>query len=278
MQNEPNFEQMVKQAKTKSTLRTVVIAFLVTLSTLLILYGFIALGQWLMYKKMDEQAIVTMNTYSIYGANLTANSASYDHFFVAGTTKVHITKQIGQTSIPWDTVENFYTILGTESTIQSESTITVDEKMIEMNGHKEVSFQLPGTTSITDDTEQLAQLPDYTRLEVALSFDAPLPPEEVLRSYPESAWMWVPIQKQSSYFEGGIIAGREAYGFSVTDLSSLEFQVTDFQNKLIAQSRGFGAEEIEVAGVVLTGTLEQLRPYFERPEVTAVRAGVIIPY
>lgn len=278
MESEPNFEQMVKHAQKKSTLRTIGIAFLVTLFTLLLLYGVIAFGQWRMYTKMDKQAAETMATYSIQGANISADSVLYDQFFVAGTTKVQITKMIDGTLFPWESIEYFHTILGTEAVIQPEGTVTINEQSIETNGHQEVSFQLPGTESKADDRERLAVLPDYMRVEVALSFEEPVPPQEVLQRYPEASWLWVPVTAKSSYFEDGMIAGREAYGFSVISPSSLDFQLDEFQSKIQSRQIQLVSQDIEVAGVVVTGTLEELRPYFDDSEITSIRAGVIIPY
>ena len=274
MQNEPNFTQLVKKAQKRSTLRTVVIAFLVTLGTLLLIYGLLALGQWNMYKKMDEKVTETMNTYNILGANLSAQSASYDHFFVAGTTKVQITKQIGDTLLPWQTVETFHTILGTESVIQPGGTIVVDENHLEVNGHQELSFQVAGTPSKLDDRERLAELPEYMRTELALSFKKMMTPEEALAAFPDTTWFWVPIANS----EKNVVPGSEAYGFSATSKENLASAVEAFEQQLKAEGLELETEDVMVSGVVITGTLGELWAYLPSPEIIAVRNGVIIPY
>ena len=274
MQNEPNFTQLVKKAQKRSTLRTVVIAFLVTLGTLLLIYGLLVLGQWNMYKKMDEKATETMNTYSILGANLSAQSASYDHFFVAGTTKVQITKQIGDTLLPWQTVETFHTILGTESVIQPGGTLVVDEDRLEVNGHQELSFQVAGTTSTIDDRERLTELPDYMRVELALSFNKMITPEEALQAFPDTTWFWVPTANS----EQSVVPGSEAFGFSATSKENLESAVDAFEQQLKAEGLELETDDVMVSGVVISGTLGELRSYLTKPEIIAVRNGVIIPY
>lgn len=307
-EQDDKFADLVKIARNRSVKRSIIISMLVTIGTIIILWGLLYVGQHFMYERMYKDADTTNDYYRMYGANVYPNGTTYDYFFVAGSSTVTAHKEVNGHLIGWDSRSNFYTILGTKALFQNNSYIAVNESTYK-NDHEMVKFHLPNEEAINNDLSYLEKLPGYYSVEVALSFDREIPLKEVEETFPTSSWLWL---LEDELYEDAVVSkvslkdfkdslnftpdfsevdGDRVLGFSVEQNISFKESATQFitflqhksEDSLKAEEvlqtlKQFDDDEIPIAGVVLTGTVDEILPYTKKEAVRVVRTGIIIPY
>jgi len=228
--SDESFQHLVKSAKRKSVKRIIIVSISVFISIVLILWGLIAMGQYIMYKEMDKQSTQNYTNSLFTGANIQTNSTNYDHFFLAGTTKSNQIKDINGHQIKWGTIEHFYTILGTKAYVENNSYINGYN-----NNYRVFQFYPYTEPKIENDLAYLKTLPPFYNVEVAVSFTQEVTFEEMIKQFPTAQWAWI---IQSGLFESieeekeqaekmkkklptfitknyGLVNGDSAYGFQI---------------------------------------------------------------
>ncbi|MFJ7951711.1 sigma factor regulator N-terminal domain-containing protein [Lysinibacillus sp. NPDC096418] len=183
---DPTFQNLVRTAKRKSLKRIILISFSVTVSIALLVYAFIALGQYFMYKEMDKQSTLNYLESTFTGANLQVNSTSYDHFFLAGNTKSPIYKNVNGHEVNWGIREHFYTILGTKAPVNNSHSSNGYR-----NNQRVLKFYPYTESKIEDDLDYLKTLPPFYSVEVGLSFTKELTIDEMASKFPTAQWAWI---------------------------------------------------------------------------------------
>ncbi|MDQ0271691.1 anti sigma factor C-terminal domain-containing protein [Cytobacillus purgationiresistens] len=301
-----DFSDLVRKAKRKSIKRSVIISLLVTLTVLILLWALLYIGQYFMYERMLKDTDETNDYYQMYGANVHSNGATFDYFFVAGRSHAYAYKEVNGHLINWDSRSTFHTILGTKAVLNTSSFIGVDESSYK-NDYKMVKFHLPNEEAVYDDLSYLRTLPEFYSVEIGLSFHEEIPISEVVKAFPTASWVWLlqdDLYEEASSFKDmnqGVslsfkqdfseIDGDEALGFSIEQNASFEESAKQYTTFLQERSdhvsdakevlktlEQYDLDQIPVAGVILTGTVEEVLPYTTKEPVSVVRTGVVIPY
>ena len=314
-EQDEQFSSLVKSAKRKSLKRTIIISCIVTILTLILLWATLYIGIYFMYKNMDTHVQESYESNHFRGANLEAGGTLYDHYFIAGTTTTSFYKQVGPHLIDWDTIKNFYTILGTDTRLQTSSAFGVGEKMYQ-NNHQLMAFHIPEEETTKNDLDYIMSLPDFYNIEVAVSFKKEINLEEMWQQFPTAQWAWliedglrndiVEEKKQyeemkEEHGENSTFSNKDysevveynAYGFPIfhneyfTNNPGQSAQIykeqanlmNSYEANIIGKTIGdIPVEEWSIAGVVLTGKKEDILPYLLQDSVRTVRTGVIVPY
>ncbi|WP_203361952.1 anti sigma factor C-terminal domain-containing protein [Bacillus sp. REN10] len=309
MKNKSIFEQddafsdLVKKAKRKSIKRNIIISLLVTISTLVFLWILLYIGQYFMYERMYEDTEETNDGYRMYGANVYPSGASYDYFFVVGRSNASAYKEVNGHLINWDSRSSFHTILGTKATVNTSSFIDENDSTYK-NDYKMVKFHLPNKETVHDDLSYLKTLPGFYSVEIALSFHKEIPLRDVEQAFPTASWVWL---LQDHLYEDSAstdqanslsvkqdfseVDGDQALGFPVEPNTLFKEGATQYTTFLKEKSedlvdakdvsqmlKQYDPDQIPIAGVILTGTVDEVLPYTTKPSVRVVRTGVIIPY
>ncbi|MBS4219955.1 anti sigma factor C-terminal domain-containing protein [Bacillus sp. FJAT-49711] len=300
-EKDDSFSDLVKKARRKSIKRSILISILVTISTLILLWAMLYIGQYFMYERMYKDVEEKNDYYQMYGANIYPGGATYDHFFVAGKSNASTYKEVNGHLINWNTMSDFHTILGMKASLNTSSYIGVNDRSYN-NNYKVVKFHLPKIEAFHNDLDYLESLPGFYSVEVALSFQEELTLSEVNQTFPTASWIWLlqdrlneeaAESQASSAFQKDFseIDGDHALGFPVEPSkpfkAGAEQYIHFLQGKLdelvdtkeaLEVLKQENPNQIPVAGVILTGTVDQVLPYTKQSSVRIVRTGVIIPY
>ncbi|MGE7090456.1 sigma factor regulator N-terminal domain-containing protein [Lysinibacillus sp. NPDC048646] len=278
------FQNLVKNAKRKSLKRIVFITISVIICFILLLWGLIATGQYFMYKEMDEQTTQNYLVNTFTGANIQGNGSNYDHFFLAGTTKSHMYKDVNGHQVSWLTREHFYTILGTKAAIYTDNTFQNSENTIYRNNQRVIQFYPYTQPKIEDDSAYLKSLPSYYSVEVALSFNKKLTLEEMAPLFPTAQWAWiiengllesideqekaekelaesqkqagidVPEMPSTNY---GLVNGDNAYGFEIIDSPAYSNNSFQSAEQFIDQIDMYAYDEKEALAILKEKMVER---------------------
>jgi len=278
--SDESFQHLVKSAKRKSVKRIIIVSISVFISIVLILWGLIAMGQYIMYKEMDKQSTQNYTNSLFTGANIQTNSTNYDHFFLAGTTKSNQIKDINGHQIKWGTIEHFYTILGTKAYVENNSYINGYN-----NNYRVFQFYPYTEPKIENDLAYLKTLPPFYNVEVAVSFTQEVTFEEVIKQFPTAQWAWI---IQSGLFESieeekeqaekmkkklptfipknyGLVNGDSAYGFQI-----LKDQPFQSAQNFLDEVATYGNDEQEALAILK----ERIKERGEGEDAT----GLSFPY
>ena len=314
-EQDDQFSSLVKSAKRKSLKRSIIVSSIVTIFILILLWAALYIAIYFMYKNMDTHVQVAYESNYFKGANTESGGTLYDHYFIAGTTTTSFYKQVGPHLIDWDTTKYFFTILGTDTRLQTNGAFGVGEKMYQ-NNQQLMAFHLPEQETTKNDLDYIMGLPDFYNIEVAVSFKKELPLETMWQQFPSAQWAWIiedglrnmKVEEKkrddelkeedgenSAHFNTDYSEVMEysACGFPIyhneyfTNNPAQSAQIykdkanlmSSYEAKVISETIGDQpVEEWSIAGVVLTGKKADLLPYLQQDSVRTVRIGVIVPY
>lgn len=282
---DPTFQNLVRNAKRKSLKRTILISISVIVCAALLLYALIWNGQYFMYKEMDKQSTLNHIESIFTGANIQGNSTSYDNYFLAGSTKSPLYKNVNGNEVDWGIQEHFYTILGTKALVNNNHASNGYR-----NNQRVLKFYPYTEPKIEDDLNYLKTLPPFYSVEVGLSFTKDLTLEEMVPQFPTAQWAWIiengllesieeqkeearkwdeqlaEQQKETSVdfskmpkTNYGLVNGDSAYGFQIRHspvLTNAPFQSAEdflFQVDMYAHNEKEVLEIMEARGDDITG-------------------------
>ncbi|MEI5908337.1 anti sigma factor C-terminal domain-containing protein [Bacillus spongiae] len=297
------FENLVKKAKRKSTIKTVLISLVISLFVITALY---VVGDWVMKVKMSKELEYDTNWTSIQGANIEEQGTSYDYTFFTAKSTRKIVKRVGNIPTPWQNEEKMFTVLGTSRIVNNggfSATGKITDKRIPFyfEGERVIEFYHPqGTYNyLFDDRELLPKMDDNTVAELAFSFDKAYSVKEIENIFKDhAAWFWVDTYSQEDIEEHneinqltrehGII-GDSAFGFPVDQepmsfITTLERLKADggqyeesaseiFLNITNGNQEELIPENLDIIGVVVTGTPSELKKYQDVPIIRGAILG-----
>lgn len=172
------------------------------------------------------------------------------------------------------------------------------------NGWREMLFYHPNVSykKYKDDEELIERMQGDKIYEVALSFDQPYKPSELFIQLPEMTWFWVDTysSKQLNEFQreakendwsSTFIREKEALGFSINtpfisihDLESeyeqflelLQMSISPDHLNAFNKMKDVKLEDVEILGVVVYGTTDELEEILANPNIKAASLGGVI--
>lgn len=298
-QPDNEFSKLVKKARRKSLLRSIVISISVTV---LFLGGLFWFGTYRMDQQVAETIANDGNWQFIKGANVESNGSMITNTPFSKTVTTEQNKEIAGVVIPWGQKMKTLSIFGTspaaQASILSSSTNTKDGRnTLYFQGERVVEFYYPTGTysSLPDDRSLLDEIPEHQVVEMAFSFDQPYSLNEVRKKFSDQlAWYWVDTASTIEKVETkNPINGNDAYGF----ISKIEEINEDAAERFIQQVEWLQKEgnqqqeaqrlydvltdsgkielsprNLKITGAVVTGTAEELKKFNDEP---IIRAGVL---
>ncbi|KAA0544611.1 hypothetical protein FZW96_19575 [Bacillus sp. BGMRC 2118] len=309
--NDKDFMNLVKKAKRKSTMRNIIISFIVTS---IVLFGLYALGSFVMQKKIEQKGQVDDAWNSIHGANIESQGTSYNYTPVSAIGTSTFFKDIAGVPVPWGKQERVFTIFGTSKRLSTDGASgsgSVGDERIPMYylGERELEFYHPDVyyKNVFDDRPLLNEMDENTLVEFAFSLDKGYTLEEIQQVFKENvAWYWVDtfseekIKDHSDQNKDKEITltdhttiGSDAYGFPHSKhpkadpasnfLATLDWLKSgDSDYKMAAEeiyhsiAKGKSEvkkEDLHIIGVVVTGTPSELKNYNNLPMIKAATIG-----
>lgn len=300
--NEPtNLKKQLRKAKTQQVIKTALLTMLVLFVLAPIFYKgtqFFAakqsdqLNQWL----WNYQAITAPNTQidsqviayaDVFGGEVTANRSKDIDGYIVPWSKI-----VGKYS--WVTFKIDYNDL-----YSGEYSGNGYYEYDRQTKQKMMSFYSPHVDNYRDGiTDELAGIvaTENHVIEAALSFDRPYPLSEVVKMIPDDlnlVWYW--LDSEEGVATEGYSAEREYYGFQPAvgdEQDSLNWfieaaQVYDVHGNnqmlqdIIKQNKDKKAEDVLLAGVVVTGQTKNFQSLVGQKWLRSTSAGVsaeIVPY
>lgn len=273
---EPAFESMVKRAKRRSLWKTILISFIVTL---VMLYGILAGGTWLMERKLEDTIERISLLSFVQGAGVEMTNTTITGFIGARLIQANYIKVIDDEPIVWNKENHLLTIFGNVSSWAENQLYLLNGRNY-LNNLRMVNFYSP-TQSVDGPNRNIFEdVPSDSKVELALSFKEPLSIKDVERYFRDHlAWVWVDA------FEDNV-SGDLAYGYTYSKETGADaaksFQTTIDQlaqqeEYYKAISDYFNNHDQNISGVLITGTAQELQKYIDLPIVRAADLGVTIP-
>ena len=202
----PTFQQSVRKAKRRQTIKFFIIG---SLSTLLILYALYLGASYALQKRIindnDEQILSEIKGANVYRSG----DKSFTYGFLNATSQVWIEKTIGDRTIIWNTIKEQIPALGSKKVIDNPRSVEssgFSDKLNRFvhynsfNGEREVEFYYPHVKYdyLPNELEIATNLDENTLAEVALSFDKPYTLKELeeLMGSEDVNWLWVNTEAQ----------------------------------------------------------------------------------
>ncbi|RLQ90082.1 anti sigma factor C-terminal domain-containing protein [Planomicrobium sp. Y74] len=295
-----DFSKLVKKAQRKSLIRTILVSVIVSA---LLFAGLMWLGTFLMYKNMEDENNYDYATGSIRGANVEMGGSLFNYTPFSAHAITSSTKYVAGVPVPWETREKVFTIFGSSRPVQAPSysgsgNIEDDRMVMYFQGERLVEFYSPELDYkfVPDERELLEEAGENQVVEMAFSFDAAYGVEEVEEIFLDQLnWYWVDVNGSADQGEEQQpVYGYEAYGFFqnrdalesaegfIQQMEWLRDEKGHFQEEAgriydvvggASSSEEVQAEELEVSGVVVTGSPEELMAFSELPMIRAAVLG-----
>lgn len=298
-QPDNEFSKLMKKARRKSLLRSILISISVTS---LFFGGLFWFGTYRMDQQVTEAIANDGYWQFVKGANVESHGSMVSNtpFFKTVTTEQN--KEIAGVVIPWGQHVKTFSVFGASPAVQASTISSSNTKdgrnTLYFQGERVVEFYYPTVTypSLPDDRNILDQIPEHLVMEMAFSFDQAYSINEVRKKFSEQlAWYWVdsasPSEKDNVKQP---ISGNDAYGFisrteEMNEDAAKRFiqQVKWLQKKGEAQqeahrlydvltdsgSTELSSENLKITGAVVTGTAEELKKFNEEPMIRAAVLG-----
>ena len=294
---------LVKKARRRSLFRNILVSFAVSL---LLLTGLYWLGSWIMQQRIETAVAYDSAWQYIRGANVEIAGSVYHYTPISASVTSRTTKVIEDVPIPWGEDETTFTIFGTTDTVSADAvtgrgSAGSERILYYFNGERMIEFYEPGRdyAFLPDDRTLLSEIRPGALTEVAFSFDRAYSIEEVREVFGEdAAWFWVNAATPGNPAPGAMpVPGALAYGFHAGDSPETGMALSFIrQLEWLRDEDGARQEEaerlydsltrdgemapapgdLEISGVVVTGTPEELEDYEELQMIRAAVLGATI--
>ncbi|WP_188074765.1 anti sigma factor C-terminal domain-containing protein [Planococcus sp. ANT_H30] len=293
---ENNKQDLVAEAKRKSTVRMTFISGLVSLFVLILIVLIkLQVTPWLLDRELAAQEVY----FDVYGANL----------FI-GPWEESIRLLDSEATAPqYKLVDGQPVYLGEISNSSRNREVYLspnDYETYNYSGEKVMNFIHPATsiTHVPMDVMKLDMFNDQQKIEMGISFDQPYSLSEVEAMLPEESvlqWAWVDVytdEEVKGNEPARVFTENEVIGFSMVDEAGtvLESPVEKFMESVVygKNHRGpykQGMEEIyeqlkqkdeveettiKIVGAVVVGKKEELQQFQNEPRVRASSIGAVI--
>ncbi|KQY90197.1 hypothetical protein ASD24_25185 [Paenibacillus sp. Root52] len=226
-----NISQMIKKAKWKSTIRTVLISLLVSV---IALFGLMLGNQYLTTKSFNRAMNSEQIMNQISGPNEVQTGQVNYSGILNGTLQTYTAKVIDGVPIPWSDKKynyqvfpflNFSTLSGDVSQLISLPDENMKKEGYEytrsyngLNGQREMLFYIPQVNyngKILNDLPLLQEMGSDKRVEMAISFDKDYSLNEVKKLTPPGltqTWYWVDTYDNKAFYDPYIDGnGNQSY-------------------------------------------------------------------
>ncbi len=172
------------------------------------------------------------------------------------------------------------------------------------NGWREMMFFHPNVfyQKYKDDEELIERMQGDKIYEVALSFKQPYKPSELFIQLPEMTWFWIDTysseqlnefqqEAKENDWSSTFIREEEALGFSINTpfisihdlegeyehfLELLQMSISPDHLNAFNKMKDTKLEDVEILGVVVYGTKDELEEILENPKIKASSLGGVI--
>ncbi|SDD83113.1 Sigma factor regulator C-terminal [Bhargavaea beijingensis] len=297
-----SYDDILKKAKKRSIRRTVIISFTITFIAFLLLATFLFFAYQNMNNSMEDYSELRLTESKIQGANINHDKITISYGIESAITQEQYIKNIAGLPFTWYNEQTLYKIYDAPTTIMDSSITSINGIHYYRNGQRVINFRYPTAGAANDDRDLLKNLPANSKVEVALSFKKAMKVEELADYFPNAQWVWVAdpeledriaeelrsVTDTEERKRMGYVIGDYAYGFKmekdvnkssgnfITSLKKLEKQ--HHQTAISILSKTTNPDDLEISGVVLTGTASELSSLNHMHLIQFVSVGVIIPY
>ncbi|WP_175639424.1 anti sigma factor C-terminal domain-containing protein [Metabacillus schmidteae] len=274
------FQRSIKKTRWKQ----IGLYTLISIITVMVCIVIIHLGtQYLIHKKIQADVVQQSsagNGDPVKGAGIIGSSTRYHYNIFSVTGETIYYKQIGNRQFVWDTVTKKYPAIGKVEVMDLGSGMTelnrIDEeakrsvRYNQLNNERIIDFYYPDIkyTFLPQELDIATELDENTLIEVALSFNKPMTPNDLgeVLGYKNVDWLWInsKTKKQMKKIEDmpgsdsvKVLNGDNAYGFGVTK----EHPYSDFP-----------IEDTMISGAVISGTPKELKRFLD---MNIIRTSVI---
>lgn len=302
MNENMDLKKQLRRAKALQVIKTA----LLTVLALLVLAPFIYKGtQFFAAKQSDQlnQWLWDYQTITAPNTQIDSQVISYADVF-GGEVTANRSKDIDGYVVPWSKIVGKYS----RFTTRVDTNELYSGEYSGSNGYYEydrqtkqkmMSFYSPHVDNYRDGiTDELAGIvaTENHVIEAALSFDQPYPLSEVVKMIPDDlnlVWYW--LDSEVGVATEGYSAEREYYGFQPAvgaEQDSLDWFIeaaesydtrvsSQMLQDIIKQNKGKKAEDVLLAGVVVTGQTKNFQSLVGQKWLRSTSAGVsaeIVPY
>ncbi len=291
------YQPTIKKAKKKSLKRTILVSIAVTLTTVIVGVVIFLAAHLYMQKTMTDYYNLQVSESAVRGANITLDNGGANSYGIeSAITQDQYRKNIDGIPYTWYNEQTLYKIYDKPTTLLDTTITSFDGEQYYRNGQRVMNFLYPRMKSSNDDIALLTSLDSKDKIEVAISFKEELPVDTMLEVFPTAQWAWVIDPMHRDSFDSSLkeigsnyvryVISEYAYGFSIQPESTIEQNVEEFKQGLQRLSEEQNNEErllekiqgeLQVGGIVITGTVEEILPMMEQEQVNYVSVGVIIP-
>ncbi|NYF26125.1 anti sigma factor C-terminal domain-containing protein [Sporosarcina sp. JAI121] len=291
------YQPTIKKAKKKSLKRTILVSIAVTLTTVIVGVVIFLAAHLYMQKTMTDYYNLQVSKSIVRGANITLDNGGASSYGIeSAITQDQYRKNIDGIPYTWYNEQTLYKIYDKPTTLLDTRITSFDGEQYYRNGQRVMNFLYPRMKSSNDDIALLTSLDSKDKIEVAISFKEELPVDKMLEVFPTAQWAWVIDPMNRDSFDSSLkeigsdyvsyVISEYAYGFSIQPESTIEQNVEEFKQGLQRLSEEQNNEErllekiqgeLQVGGIVITGTVEEILPMMEQEQVNYVSVGVIIP-
>ncbi|TCT26382.1 sigma factor regulator [Melghiribacillus thermohalophilus] len=309
LKKDSDFRSLAKKAKRNSNIRVVLISIVVSI---VVIFAFFYISSTILTKTMNKETRIDTMWNSIHGANIEQRGTSTNYHLFSATTKTEFNKVVDGISISWVQREKRYTIFGTSTAITTNGPSGsghINDQRIPMyyNGERVIEFVHPEAEfSGTDDREIITEIGDDKAIEVALSFDKGYSLSKVQKEFGNNlAWLWVDTYSQTDIADfynqsnetgkDTTIIGDDVIGFHYNQDPDTQYGANHFietleilnekgkyqglakniiQNVTSNHQKELIHENLDIIGVVITGTPSEVKELMENKMVRGVFLGV----
>lgn len=297
--DEKKIKKAIKKGKTKSIIMIILVSFVVFI--ILSISNF-ALSAYFSQKAFEKQdAYVRLSSPNAY-ISQTIDSTG----FLGGISHYKVSKDMKRKAVVIEQNQYsfglFPSILFTRGQGGKIGVTGKDwQFQYKGNGWREMMFFHPHVTykKYNYDDELIDNMEGDKIFEVALSFDQPYKRSELpFTGLPELTWFWLntytdsqleTFQQEATDYDWSatFIREREALGFSAHSIGHMEFEYNRFlellqtspsreHQKAYSTLDGKKLEDVEILGIVVYGTKEQILEIMDNPIIKATSLGGII--
>lgn len=304
--DDEKLNKAIKKGKRKSLIKTVIISLVV------LVVG--AIGNVFLCMKMSDKANKNNDTWiKLTVPNGYVSRGRYTIGFLGGRVDYKISRRIGEVSVILEERSNSYGIIPdlmiTTYTGSGGHKSGEWPKSFWENGYRKMMFFHPKVQykEYKNDLKELEKLPDEKLIEVALSFDKPYKFHQVVDIIPNSniSWYWVDTFSEdeiknhknevadydpmASYIRESEILGvsvrhREFYSSSdfksdyskfIDELRSINYEELSKKYMNLKNKGMEDSQKVDILGVIVYGTKEELKPLIGNSKIKASSFGVI---
>ena len=302
-------EKMLKEAKGKSYARII----LISLSMAIYIFGLIYLQKIQITPFLLDNEISEIDSYySVFGANTYLGMWDEEYRFIGSSATAPKYKIIDGKPVSLGEVKVPGKVNFNEFSLNSNWPITDTKDVFTYDGVRKLQFYHPSVTyeAYKNDLSLVAEIPDFKKVEMGISFDKPYTLQEVQDMLPKNVkfqWAWVDIYdettlqglKSSDGTPSSVVSEEYAAGFHLYNqvgeviknpkekfVENLELALrnkSEYYNDLKTiddflkqENEAINTDNIMIVGAVITGSPTDILSVQHKEYVQAAVLGAVV--